>query len=162
MNNILIQKEKVKYKYKFMNNNTLVVSLPNGLKISGFTSESQAMRVARGAELSEGVPVAIKEKKLGRPVGSKSKKRKKSSRASWSPEEANFILDNLDQSSAFMKRTFLANKHTKNAIAARFYNMRQYMLTGDEALSRQLDSYSRSRINALREESPSGEKLPLF
>lgn len=113
------------------NKNDIVIKTQNGLTISGFESEAQALRVIKivykdiplhGYSSITGVVSENQEEK-------EEKKKLKCGRAAthmkWTIEEKQFLDDNSELGPSALSRVpFLRERHTKQAIMMRFYTQR--------------------------------------
>jgi len=138
----------------------LKVTLPNGMVLSGFGSENQAIRIANGIGIKEAKTQTelkiIKFKSAGA-------KKKKCTNVMWNPQELSFLVDNIEKQANFFQTSFLANRHSKNGINVRYSNTKSYLKNGvvkkninlGEATYKALDEI-RDRVKAkvLREDKP--------
>jgi len=124
---------------------TLTVTLPNGIVISNASSEEQAIRVAKQLLTKEVKSVEYPLQKAGTETKVTPKRayhKKKGKRVVWTNEEDLFVLNNLSQGPAFLRKSFLNERHTKGAISMRYYmissdNYEKYLAPSTAAIVRQ-------------------------
>ena len=105
-----------------MNDQTLRITLENGVTISGFKSEEQAglmLMKLMGASAKQ----VHREEKKEQPKTEKKKykSRKGKTHVRWTEEENLFVTSNLEKGGAWLCKSFLASKHTKSAIYNKLY-----------------------------------------
>ena len=82
-----------------------------GVEIESVSTD-EILKVVRGLQRSAGESQTIINK-VGRP--------KKYSHVDWTEEEINFVISNIDQPAQFIKKNFPFHTHTKNAVLAKYY-----------------------------------------
>ena len=99
-------------------NNTLSITLPSGVKISGLTSEGQLVSILN--ELSNDNKTKNKTvEKKNKDVVKTKKKGKNKTHNIWTVSEQQFLENNVNASISFLSKSFLANRHTKAGISSR-------------------------------------------
>ena len=107
--------------------NQIVITTNSGLTITGFSSESQAARVA--SQLTRG---KSEESILANEMPEKKYKKMKCGRANthvtWTPKEDAVMEANMTLGPSALSRVpELRERHTKNAIAVHYYVVRERM-----------------------------------